>query len=161
MSWNKPFKAHTKELYDQWLADEGINKLTAAGNLKPPPRRTVVSWILEAWEKLSSEIIRKSFKECALNLKTDGTEDGLIHCFKEKEPCQAEKEILNSQKSILTEKATDPFNINEKDVAIATPEFLTVDEDDDEADEDIDITTLQTLSTFIYFLYFVLYCSHF
>ena len=37
VSWNKPFKAKATEKYDQWLAEEGINQLTPAGNLKAPP----------------------------------------------------------------------------------------------------------------------------
>ena len=138
VSWNKPFKAHTTELYDQWLAEEGINKLTPAGNLKPPPRRTIVNWILEAWEKIGPETIKTSFKSCALNLATDGSEDDLIHCFKEKEPCKAGREILKSQLSILSEKDVDPFEIEENDVATAGPEFLMVDSDH-EKDEEIDI----------------------
>ena len=55
--------------------------LTSEGNLKPPPRRTFVYLILEAWEEISSETIKKSFKLCALNLETDGSEDNPIHCF--------------------------------------------------------------------------------
>ena len=54
---NKPFKVLATEKYDQWLADEGINQLTSAGNLKPPHRRTIVNWILEAWEEISTETI--------------------------------------------------------------------------------------------------------
>ena len=42
VSWNKPFKAYATETYDKWLAEEGINQCTATGNLKPPPRCTIV-----------------------------------------------------------------------------------------------------------------------
>ena len=59
MSWNKNFKALATEKYDQWWAGEGINQLTSAGNLKPPPHRTIVSWILEAWEEISPEAIKR------------------------------------------------------------------------------------------------------
>ena len=121
------------------MADKGIHQLTSAGNLKHPPRRTIVNWILEAWEKVSPETIKTSFKSCALNLNTDGSEDDLIHCFKEKEPCKAEREILKSQLSILTEKDIDPFEIGDSDVVTAAPEFLTLDEDKDVEDEDIEI----------------------
>ena len=107
--------------------------------MKHPPRRTIVNWILEAWEKVSPETIKTSFKSCALNLNTDGSEDDLIHCFKEKEPCKAGREILKSQLSILTEKDIDPFEIGDSDVATAAPEFLTLDEDKDVEDKDIEI----------------------
>ena len=125
-------------MYDQWLAEKGIHQLTSAGYLKHPPRRTIVNRILEAWEKVIPET-KTSFKSCTLNLNTDGSEDYLIHCFKEKEPCKAGIEILRSQLSILTEKDIDPFEIGDSDVATAAPEFLTLDEDRDVEDEDIEI----------------------
>ena len=126
-------------MYDKWLA-EGINQWTAAGNLKPPPRHTIVKWILKAWEQISPETIKTSFKSCALNLAIDRAEDEKIHCFKEGQPCHKGKEILESQLSILTEKDIDPFfqiDVNESDVVEATPEFLMIDSDLED-DEDID-----------------------
>ena len=127
------------EKYDQWLAEEGINQLTSAENLKPPPHHTIVNWILEAWEEIDPETIKKSFKSSTLNLATDGSEDNLIHCFEEDEPCKARKEILQSQLSILTE---NHFEIDKSDVAVAAQElFFFVDLDHDE-DEDIDIMYL-------------------
>ena len=64
---------------------------------------TVVTWILEAWKEITPEIIKTSFKAsslnlsfkmCALNLATDGSEITLIHCFTKDHPCKAGKEIL-------------------------------------------------------------------
>ena len=81
MSCNKPFKAVVTEKYNHWLLVEGINKLTSAGNLKPSPRRTIVNWILEAWEDIIPETIKKYFKSCALNLATDWSEDNCTHLF--------------------------------------------------------------------------------
>ena len=81
MSCNKPFKAVVTEKYNHWLLAEGINKLTSAGNLKPSPRRTIVNWILEAWEDIIPETIKKYFKSCALNLATDWSEDNFTHLF--------------------------------------------------------------------------------
>ena len=128
-------------MYDKWLAEEGINQCTTAGNLKPPPRCTIVKWILKAWEQISPETIKTSFKSRALDLVIDGAEDEKIHCFKEGQPCHKGMEILESQLSILTEKDIDPFlqiDINESDVVEATPEFLMIDSDHED-DEDIDI----------------------
>ena len=81
VSWNKPFKAICTEKYDEWLETVGIHQGTDAGNLKPPPRSTIVNWILDSWSELPSKIIRKSFKACALTSATDGSEDKDIHCF--------------------------------------------------------------------------------
>ena len=69
MSWNKPFKVLATEKYDQWLTEERINQLISAGNLKLSPRRTIVNWILEAWEEISPETIEKSYKSCTLDLE--------------------------------------------------------------------------------------------
>ena len=34
-------------------------------------------------------MIKSSFKSCALNIAIDGSEDELIHCFNESQPCSA------------------------------------------------------------------------
>ena len=75
VSWDKPFKALATDKYFQWLAEEGINQLTSAGNFKPPPRRAIVNLILETWEEIIPETTTNSFKSFALNLATDGSED--------------------------------------------------------------------------------------
>ena len=62
---------------------------TAAGNMKPVPRRLVVEWIIKSWEEISNETVANSMKSCALALAVDGTEDGLISCFKEGKKCEA------------------------------------------------------------------------
>ena len=83
VSWNKPFKAHCTDSYDDWLANKGLNEETACGNLKAPPRREVVLWILAAWESLSKDMIRDSFVSCAITCATDGSQDDEITCLKE------------------------------------------------------------------------------
>ena len=63
VSWNKPFKAKVTEKYDEWMAN-GHHTFTAAGNMRAPPRREIVQWILEAWNDLDKDIIVNSFKSC-------------------------------------------------------------------------------------------------
>ena len=82
VSWNKPFKTMVTELYDNWLS-QGIQEYTTSGNLKALPKKLMVEWVLESWASLSPEVIKKSFKVCGLNLAVDGSENHLIHCFKE------------------------------------------------------------------------------
>ena len=48
VSWNKSFKAMYIERYDQWLVKERIHNKTAEGNLKVPPRKRIVEWILKS-----------------------------------------------------------------------------------------------------------------
>ena len=86
--------------------------------IKPPHRKVVVEWILSAWNDISCETIRKSFKSCALTTTAlDGDEDDHIHRFKPKE---------------------NPFVAIFGDVAEATPTEMLID-DDEEGDEEIDV----------------------
>ena len=94
--WNIPFKGFNGEFYDEWLAN-GVNQYTETGNRKSASRRTVVTWIMEAWSRFDKEQIFNSFKGCALNLENDGSEDGAIHCFKENQPCFAGSQRLQNQ----------------------------------------------------------------
>ena len=52
-SWNKPFKSNCTELYDEWLSEEGIMNETEVGNLKQPPRKKIIEWILDAWNSFA------------------------------------------------------------------------------------------------------------
>lgn len=83
VSWNKPFKASRTEKYGEWLATVGIHEETAAGNLKAPPSKTILQWILDSWAELPTNVIKKSFTSCALNVPVDGSEDDATHCLKE------------------------------------------------------------------------------
>ena len=40
---------------DEWLTSEGILRETECGNLKPPPRKVIVQWILKSWTELFSD----------------------------------------------------------------------------------------------------------
>ena len=120
------------------MAAEGIHKETEAGNLKAPPRRSIIKWILDAWSALPSEMIGNSFMHCGLNLPADGSLDDRIHCFKEKQTCAQGRELLRSQLSIIDENHIDPFQATESDVEEAYAPCQLLDPDE-EGDEDIDI----------------------
>ena len=49
--WNKSFKGHIVESYDEWLGS-GVRQYIEAGNMKPASRHLVVEWILESWNRL-------------------------------------------------------------------------------------------------------------
>ena len=55
------------------------NLLLLKGNLKAPPRRKIVEWILEKWEDVRIDVIKSSFKSYALNIDVDTSEDEFIH----------------------------------------------------------------------------------
>ena len=81
VSWNKPMKEYLREMYNLWLAGNE-HELTTHGNMKPVPRQKIVEWVLEAWKKVPTEIIVKSFKVCALFSSRDGSEYNDISCIK-------------------------------------------------------------------------------
>ena len=91
MSWSKPFKANVTEKYDEWMTGEA-HSFTPAGNMRAPPRREIVKWILVAWDGLDKKFIINSFKSCGLTVAVDGSEDGHVHCFKKKQPFHARLE---------------------------------------------------------------------
>ena len=111
VSWNKPFKAHVTDEYDKWLCS-GIHEYTKSGNMKAPPSRKIVEWILDSWSNLSKELIRKSFKSCALNLSIDGSEDELIHCFKENTASSSGAERQTEALQVIYDESTkgNPFS---------------------------------------------------
>ena len=120
------------------MAAEGIHKETEAGNLKAPPRRSLIKWILDAWSALPSEMIKNSFMYCGLNLPAKGSLDNRIHCFKEKQPCAQGRELLLSQLLIIDENHLDPLQAIESDVQEAYEPCQLLDPDK-EGDEDIEI----------------------
>ena len=73
----------------------------------------------------SKDQIIASFKGCALNIKTDGSEDDLIHCFKEDQPCSTGKEILKDQTRLLRDDSLheNPFSPTDSDVEDANASF--------------------------------------
>ena len=86
VSWNKSFKTMMKQLNYNWLS-QGTQEYTTSKNLKAPRRKLMVEWLLESWASLFLEVIKESCKVCGLNLVLDGSEDDLIHCFKEGQTC--------------------------------------------------------------------------
>ena len=134
--WNKPFKGRIMEFYDEWLAS-GMHYYTEAGNMKPASRRLIVTWILEAWNLVDKELISRSFKSCALNLKNDGSEDNMIHCFKNGQPCSACATLLQDQVHIINNDDVvnaKPFDVTDSDVDEATLQENLVDESENEDD---------------------------
>ena len=62
----------------------------------------VVEWILESWNWLEKNLIIKSLKSCGLNLKADGSEHHLIHCFKKVQSCANGLDMLKEQQNLLS-----------------------------------------------------------
>ena len=101
--------------------------------MKPPSKKRIVEWVLDAWSHLFKKNIIKLFKYCGLNFANDGTEDEFHHCLRKRQSCKAGTEKLNSQLSILIDKSdvVNPFIIsfNEED---ANEEMNVIEDETDE-----------------------------
>ena len=136
--WNKPFKEACTE-NDDWMGTVGIHSETAAGNLRAPPRKIVIHWILQSCQGVSTNLIKRSFPCCGVNLSVDGSDDDKIICFRDGEPCAKGKDMLKSQLSVLLQADENPFEmITESDVEDAKDPHQVA-ETDSEHDDDIDI----------------------
>ena len=111
------------ERYDAWMA-VGSQEYTAQRNLKAPPRRKIVNWILEAWKN-----VRKMSS-------SHGSEDQLIHCFKEDQPCCAGLHRLVMANIIEDEREDPLISINDSEADMKAINEL---DSDNETDEVIDI----------------------
>ena len=93
VSLNKPLKESIRQRYHQWMASDD-HTFTAQGNMRAPSKEQLVQWVVESWEEIPRNLILRSMKACGITNAEDGSEDHLIHCFKEDEPASAGKQIL-------------------------------------------------------------------
>ena len=108
--------------------------------MKASPRNRIVEWILESWKSIPTESIKRSFKSCALNINVDGSEDDVIHCYKESQPCEPGRELLKSQMEVSRdlEDEANPFlsiKVTDSDEEQAGNEIFIL--DNDEGDDEL------------------------
>jgi hypothetical protein len=99
VSWNQPFKAAITRFHEDWM-QSGTKELTAGGNPRPPPMEIYLQWVSDAWDILSSDLIKESFKACGITNSIDGSEDSLVHCFKSHGPIPEGLEVLKAKSSL-------------------------------------------------------------
>ena len=90
VSINKLFKKTLRELYDKWYR-KGEFEYTKGGVVKPPNYVLQIQWIVHAWTKIGSEIIKKSFETCGI--KTSDVNK--IHCLREGQPTEEARMLLD------------------------------------------------------------------
>lgn len=77
VSINTPFEDNVCKMYVEWMAS-GVLGLTCTCRIKGPPLQTVCKWILAAWDLVSPNIVKKSFKKTGLLNALDRTEDDAL-----------------------------------------------------------------------------------
>ena len=96
VSISKPFKTIFPELYDEWYR-KGEFEYTKGGVVKPPNYVLQIHWIVNAWTKIGSEIIKKSFETCGIT-----TSDlNKFHCLKEGQPTEEARMLLDESSGNL------------------------------------------------------------
>ncbi|XP_070786398.1 major centromere autoantigen B-like [Enoplosus armatus] len=134
--WNQPFRQSLHDAYDQWAAGDADKEYTAGGNLKAPGRRLLVDWVVAAWDKLDQDMIRESFKVCGLSVKSDGSEDDLILCFREGQPCAAGREALTRVRQQSRENRCQAAQEEEDEEELFNNELVVLDDDEEEKNSD-------------------------
>jgi len=54
--------------------------LTPAGNIKRPSITVVIGWVKTVWERIPEEMVYKSYLQCGISNKMDGT--NMMSCVK-------------------------------------------------------------------------------
>lgn len=74
---NRPFKAHLKHFYLEWMATT-VHETTPTGRLKKPTLTLICDWILAAWNLIPNDLVAKSFKKCCISNSLDGNDDSAV-----------------------------------------------------------------------------------
>ena len=107
VSWNRPFKIFYKELYDEWLLN-GEHTFTPCGNLRSPSKLLCIQWVKQAWDKVTDEIIIKSFLICGISNAVDGSQDHLIHGYTPRASVSPREETM-LEEELSDESDEDPY----------------------------------------------------
>lgn len=76
VSVNRSFKSQMRNFWSEWM--QGAHDLTPAGNIRPPTRQNVITWVSQAWYAINEGIIVEAFKRCGISNALDGSEDHLM-----------------------------------------------------------------------------------
>jgi len=123
---NKAFKHNIQKRYNEWIRP--------AGNRKGPPRRTVVEWIIKAWEDVPEELVKKSFIACGLT--TTDEQFDQIACFKDKRPCSGGAEKLRQAIAEEEKELREFYEISDEPIPILISDDETNIDDEEFRDEE-------------------------
>jgi hypothetical protein len=136
VSWNKPFKSHLSEMYDEWLFSGPVEK-TKGGNRRAPSKSLILKWIKQSWDAISPDIIRKSFKKCGISNALDGSEDNLFQNEGDDDPFEGfDEEDVRMDEEILANVSS--FNEQNTEISDGENEINSELEEENESDYDSD-----------------------
>lgn len=139
--WNASFKSLMRNHYDTWLSETSCHEYTKGGNMKAPSRGLLCNWVKASWDAVSNEAVKNSFKSCAITTSTDGSDDDIIHCFKEGQPCAEGRSLLLEEMTKLQDDddISDPFACSSDEDEMEDNEvYIDNDNDNDDLTEELE-----------------------
>src|SRR6266498_816054 len=80
-----------------------IYTFTPTGKIKKPSYSTVATWVKKSWDKVSDDLIQRSFKCCGISTKTDNSEDDCLFDY---------DNLLDQESDIDDEETVEDSNIS-------------------------------------------------
>ena len=105
---NKVFKGHFRDLFDSWPLNAPVNEKT--GHPMAPSRQLLAKWIVEAWEKVSEELVRKAWTVSGYKTMEelkDATRSKALVKYTRRELCSIVEKIAGEDAS---QAMIDPYN---------------------------------------------------
>ena len=96
----------------------GEKSYTAAGNVRAPDKALCLQWVKQAWESVTTDIVKKSFRACGISVSVDGSEDHEIHCLKDGSVAADARPAISEATSQLANDSSDiedPFASADED----------------------------------------------
>lgn len=127
---NKVFKGYFRDMYDEYILSAPVHP--ERGTPLPPSRQQLATWVVEAWDKIPEEMVRKSWTACGYQPEGQlSSSDG----------CEivpwTDNEVRDMVKKYCGQDASDYLldeeNENEDDIELIEKAF-GVDDDDDGAE---------------------------
>ena len=120
--------------YDAWFSQPDNYEYTRGGNVRPPSRALLCDWVKSSWQSVSTDMIKNSFKSCAITTPIDGSEDSEFHCFRPQQPCAEGLSLLQQETAKLSQAQSvisgDPFgNDEDEEETCANEDEVIVDSD--------------------------------
>ena len=131
---NKVFKGYFRDLYDAYSL---IAPVTEKGTPEAPSRQQLATWVVQAWDKIPEEMVRKSWTACGYT-----PEEELSFSDKGQVVLWTEDEVHKMVKQYCGQEGLDHLldeeNGNEDDFVAIEAAFGIIDEDGDNSDGEME-----------------------
>src|SRR5210317_299623 len=127
---NKVFKGYFRDMYDQYILRAPVND---KGTPLPPSRQQLATWVVEAWDKIPEEMVRKSWTSCGYTPEGEISFSGrgqIVPWTKDEVRAMVKEYCGQDAADFLLDEEND----NEDNIDMIEAAFGINDEDDDWAE---------------------------